>query len=89
VVIHWLLLDSSDVCGLTVALFVKVQEAISHCEQALRIRADFPEAHFDLGNAFLQEGEVQKAIVQYRLALKFRPDWIAARNALAQAQARQ
>jgi tetratricopeptide (TPR) repeat protein len=63
-----------------------MQEAISHYDEALRINPDFAEAHYNLGNALLKEGEVQKAVEQYSQALKLRPDWAAARNALAQAQ---
>lgn len=51
---------------------------------------DTPEAHYNVGNAWLMQGKYQSAIESYDRALSRRPDWIAAlenRN-LAEARAK-
>jgi tetratricopeptide (TPR) repeat protein len=40
-------------------------------------------ARNNLGRVFAQNGQAKAAIVQYRIALKIKPDYLAARNALA------
>jgi len=49
------------------ALFQKkrLDEAIGHFQQALRIKPDYAEAHHNFGNAWLQKGRADEAIVQY------------------------
>jgi Flp pilus assembly protein TadD len=64
-----------------------VQEAISHYEQALRIKPDLAEAHYDLGIASEQAGSVQEAIRHYEQALRLKPDFAEAQNGLARLQA--
>jgi tetratricopeptide (TPR) repeat protein len=56
----------------------RVQEAIGHFEQALRIKPDSAEAHYNLGNALGQAGRVQEAIGHYEQALRIRPDYAEA-----------
>ena len=60
----------------------RVQEAIGHYEQALRIKPDFAEAHNNLGNDLLQSGRVQEAIRHYEQALRLKPDYAEAHNNL-------
>ena len=65
----------------------KAPEAIEHYEQALRIRPDFAEAHYNLGVALERVGRPQEAIGHYEQALRIKPDYAEARNSLAQLRA--
>jgi tetratricopeptide (TPR) repeat protein len=52
----------------------KIQEAIGHYEQALRIKPDYAWAHNNLGNALLQVGNAGEAIKHLHEALRLMPD---------------
>jgi len=65
----------------------RIQEAIRHYEQALRIKPDFADAHYNLGNALEKAGPVPEAIQHYKQALRIKPDFTQAQNALARLQA--
>ena len=67
----------------------RVQEAIGHFQQVLRIDPDLAEVHYNLGNALAQTGRVSEAIVQYEQALRIKTDYTQAQNALARLKARQ
>jgi tetratricopeptide (TPR) repeat protein len=41
----------------------------------LNLKPDFPEAHNNLGNAYSEQGEIDKAIEHYQIALKLKPDY--------------
>jgi tetratricopeptide (TPR) repeat protein len=58
----------------------RLQEAIGHYEQTLRIMPNYAEAHNDLGNALLHVGKVQEAIGHYGQALRIMPDYAEAHN---------
>jgi cytochrome c-type biogenesis protein CcmH/NrfG len=45
--------------------------------------------HYNLGNAFIQQGNVKDAMQHYEEALRIRPDLTAARDALAHLPAGQ
>jgi len=60
----------------------KVDEAITHYQEALQIKPDYTEARYDLGNALLQRGRVDEAIAQYQEALQLNPDYAESRNCL-------
>jgi protein O-mannosyl-transferase len=51
----------------------RVDEAIYHNLEAVRIRPDFIETHNDLGNNLYKIGRVDHAIGSYRLALEINP----------------
>ena len=53
-------------------------EAMGHYEQALRIKPDYAEAHYNLGNIFLQERKLSEAIGHYEQALRSKPDYAEA-----------
>jgi Flp pilus assembly protein TadD len=57
------------------ALFRKarVDEAMVHFREVLKIRPDFAEAHNNLGAAFFQKGQFDDAIASYRKAVQFEP----------------
>jgi tetratricopeptide (TPR) repeat protein len=52
----------------------KVQEAVQHYEQALRLKPDYTDAHHNLGNALRQVGRAQDAIGHYEEVLRIQPD---------------
>ena len=60
----------------------KVQEAIDHYEQALRLKPDLAVAHYDLGIALAGQSKVQEAINHYEQALRIEPDYAEAHNNL-------
>ena len=61
----------------------RVQEAMAHCQQALRINPDYAEAHYGLGLALEQAGKVREANVHYEQALRINPDYPEVQNNLA------
>jgi tetratricopeptide (TPR) repeat protein len=63
----------------------KVQEAIGHFEQALRIKPDYADAHNNLGAALRRQGRLQEAIGHYEQALRLKPDYAEAHNNLGNA----
>jgi tetratricopeptide (TPR) repeat protein len=65
----------------------KIEEAIAHYEQALRIDPDYVQAHYNLGLALERLGRTPEAIEHYQQVLKLRPDFTPARNALSRLQA--
>jgi hypothetical protein len=52
----------------------KMQEAIAHYGEALRIKPDYSEAHNNLGNALAVQGNIQEAIAHFTEALRINPD---------------
>ena len=60
-----------------------MEEAISQFQKALEIKPDYAEAHYNLGNAFLQQGRMEEAIAQFQKALTINPDYVAAQNNMA------
>ena len=60
-----------------------LEEAIGHWEQALRIKPDYAEAHYNLGAVLAALGDASGAIAQYREALRLRPEWPPALSKLA------
>ena len=58
-------------------------------EQAVRINPDDTVAHYNLGIALEKAGRVAEAMAQYEQALRIKPDYPEARNALTRLQAHQ
>ena len=67
----------------------KIQDAMEHYEQALRIIPDHARAHNNLGCALEQVGRLTEAIGQYEQALQVKPDYTEAHSNLGTALARQ
>ena len=64
----------------------RIPEAISHYEEALRLKPDLAEAHNNLGNALRQRpGRLNDAIAQYEEALRLNPGLAEAHNDLGNA----
>jgi len=61
----------------------RVDEAISHYQQALQIRPDNESVHFNLAKALYQKGQVDQAIAQFQWALQIQPADMEAQNNLA------
>jgi len=57
-------------------------EAVTHLEKAVQLRPDYPEAHNDLGNAYLQTRRLADARREYEQALGLSPDYAEAHNNL-------
>jgi len=53
----------------------RLEEAVIHFQQALRLRPDFPEAYNNLGNAYFLKGNLDAAVAQYHQALRLRPHY--------------
>ena len=51
----------------------KIDEAISHYHQALKIKPDDPEALYNMGTRLFVKGKIDEAISHYRRALQFNP----------------
>jgi protein O-mannosyl-transferase len=56
----------------------RVDEAIRHYREALRLNPDYPEAHYNLGNELAGRGETDAAISHYREAIRLKPDYAEA-----------
>ncbi len=74
--------------GLASVLTGRIEEAIQHFEQALRIEPDYAEAHDSLGIALAQTGRIEEAIQHYEQALRINPDYADAHYNLGIALAR-
>jgi tetratricopeptide (TPR) repeat protein len=62
----------------------RLEEAIPYFERAVAIDGDFAEAHQFLGAAlYYARGRVREALVQWREALRVRPDYLPALNEVA------
>jgi len=75
--------------GMVLAGEGKLDEAIPHYLEALRIKPDYADAHNNLGVALADEGKLDEAIVHYSAALRIKPDYSDAHNNLGAALADQ
>jgi tetratricopeptide (TPR) repeat protein len=60
----------------------KYDEGIARYRDALRIQADFADAHNNLGVALANQGKYDEAIDHFSEALRIRPDYSSARENL-------
>jgi tetratricopeptide (TPR) repeat protein len=75
--------------GLALMESGRLNEAVSHISEALRIKPDYAEAHNNLGVALGEGGNLNEAISHYSEALRIKPDYAEAHNNLGIALARQ
>ncbi|MBI4691105.1 MAG: tetratricopeptide repeat protein [Nitrospirae bacterium] len=59
-----------------------LDEAIKHYQIALKIKPDYPEAHYNLGNVYRNKGWLDKAIEHYQIAIRLKPDYPETHNNL-------
>ena len=53
----------------------RLQEAIPHFVEALRLKPDYPQARVSLGSALASQGRLGEARAQFEEALRLRPDF--------------
>jgi tetratricopeptide (TPR) repeat protein len=58
----------------------RLREAAQCCQEALRLRADFPKAANSLGLILLAQGQASQAAEQFRRALRFQPHFAQGHN---------
>ncbi len=75
------------VCARVQASYWADSEAL--WRRSLRVTAGDPMAHFSLGNALLEKGEADEAIVEYRKMLKTNPAYSELHRNLGEAYARK
>ncbi len=75
--------------GLTLANQGKVQEAISHYNEALRINPYFARAQCNLGVVLARQGKIEEAMMHYTKALQIDPNYAKAHCNLGVALIRQ
>ena len=59
-----------------------MDEAIRQFQEALRLKPDSAQAHYNLGVALAKKGQMDEAISQYQEAVRLKPDFAEARNNL-------
>ena len=67
----------------------RVDEAISHFQQAIALEPNAADVHSNLGGALLQRGQLEPAILQFREAIRLQPDSALAHSNLGNALSRQ
>jgi tetratricopeptide (TPR) repeat protein len=63
----------------------RLPDAIGEYEQALRLKPDYAEAHYNLGVALARLGRLSQAVGHWEQALRSRPDYAEAHNNLGAA----
>ncbi|GBC84273.1 Lipopolysaccharide assembly protein B [bacterium HR11] len=58
-------------------------EAIAHYQKALSIKADIPEAHFDLAILYVEKQDWAKALAEFQKAVELKPDFVEALDQMA------
>src|SRR5215208_2906108 len=67
----------------------EIEKAIGFYEQALKVRPEFPEAEFQLGNAFASLGRLAEADAAFRRAISYKKNWSLPYSALGIVLVRQ
>jgi len=70
------------VLGVALTQQGRLPEAIQTFQDALRLKPDYAEPHYCLGNIFLQDGNINDAIAHYEQALRIKPDYAETHNNL-------
>jgi tetratricopeptide (TPR) repeat protein len=84
-------LAHNNLGSILVLLPGRVPEAVAEFEAAIRIEPAYPEAHYNLGNAWEQTqppGPSPDIVREYETAIRFKPDYPEAHNNLGNALAR-
>ncbi len=75
--------------ALALAAQGKMDQAIAHYTEALRLRPDLAVIHHNLGMALAAQGKMDQAMAQYAEALRLQPDLVLTHNSLGLALAAQ
>ena len=76
---------AQNVKGLALYKLGKYEEAIKAYKEAINLKKDFAEAHYNLGDAYSQLRDYKKAIEAYKQAIRSQPDFATAYNNLGMA----
>ncbi len=63
----------------------RVKDAVVHFREAVRLKPDFAENHYNLGNALQKDGNLAGAVAEYREALRLEPDFAQAHSNMGNA----
>ena len=75
-----------NILGLTNAGIKKLNEAEKCFQTTIKLKPDFVEAHYNLGNAQKKLGKHSDALASYAQAIKLKPDFVEAYNNLGKTQ---
>jgi protein O-GlcNAc transferase len=64
-----------NICGAVYAALNQYDAAIDCYKQALKIKPDYADAHYNMGVALKKKGKLDAAIESYKQALKIKPDY--------------
>ena len=81
--------DTYNQQGLALMASEKFKEAIVAFQQAIKIKPDYPDPHYHLGNAYLELGEAKKAVDAYKRAIRYKADFALAYDKLGTAYRQQ
>lgn len=71
--------------GLMLANENKLDEAMKHLDEALRVKPDYPDALNNEGVVFVRKGDIDRAIQRYAAAAKIDPNYVPAQYNLGDA----
>src|SRR5215203_4785562 len=58
----------------------KYEDAVKSYKQAINLKADYADAHYNLGDAYFQLTQYKKAIEAYKQAIRYRPESARTQN---------
>jgi tetratricopeptide (TPR) repeat protein len=67
-----------NILGVLYARSMQYNVAIDHYKKAIGIKPDYSEAHYNMGNALKQKGDLDAAIVSYKNAINLKPTYVDA-----------
>ncbi len=66
--------------GAALAAQGKLDQAVAHYAEALRLNPDYVEAHYNLGIALAAQGKMDEAVAHFAQVMSLRPDYAKAHN---------